>query len=250
MFKAKDVICSQLISRLGNLSGKSVLDYGCGSGDNLKLLLDQCGENGKITAVDCNNIALDKLKQKLNQYILSDRLIVEKCESPETLTEKFDVCFCHNVLECIVDKVNFINVIKNKLNCEGIFLLSHHDFDSAIYNSTDFALTRSFIHQFSDTMQVWQKYSDGQIGRKLPGIFHQSNFDSFQCETIRFVEYNYDEESYGFHMSKWIAECVKKDFSDEKINAWLDDLKKLSARHEYYFAIDVNVVKAKLNEDK
>lgn len=124
--------------------------------------------------------------------------------------------------------------------------MSHHDFDSAIYNSNSIDLTRSFIHKFSDTKQAWQKHSDGQIGRKLAGIFHQSDFKNFLCETIRFVEYHYDEDSYGYHMSQWIASSVKSDFSDEEINEWLNDLKKLSTNNEYYFAIDINIVKANL----
>lgn len=115
-FQAKNIIYEQLISRLGDISGKCLLDYGCGSGDHLKLLLEKSGEHGKITAVDCDKSALDKLKQKYSDYILNGRLIVKECESPETLIEKFDVCFCHNVLECIDDKVGFINHIKGKLN--------------------------------------------------------------------------------------------------------------------------------------
>ena len=70
---------------------------------------------------------------------------------------KFDNIICHNVLECVDHNLTFINAFKPLLSDKnGIFIRSHHDFDSAIFNSSFKVLTRNLVHHFVDTQQKWQ----------------------------------------------------------------------------------------------
>lgn len=138
------------ISLLGDGHKARILDYGCGQGNMLKFLCDS--DVNSICAVDADTKALNKVKKRFPQEIKKGFLFPFLASSPRALhRQKFNKIICHNVLECIEHKIEFINDFEPLLSPNGIFLLSHHDFDSMIFNSSYKDLTRTFVHHFADT---------------------------------------------------------------------------------------------------
>lgn len=91
-------------------------------------------------------------------------------------------------MECIENREKFVRNLYEHLATNGILIVSHHDFDSAIYNSNFVAFTRQLIHFFSDQGESWQNYCDGQIGRKIPGIFKKAQIDHVEFQTWRLLK--------------------------------------------------------------
>lgn len=228
----------ELLSLLGDLKNLKILDYGCGRGDFIELMLNQTPK--KIHAVDCIQSTVAEAEINFQKYVSNGTLSMETVEDPNFIEDKFDRIICHNVLECIENKVNFIDKFDRLLLPQGIFLLSHHDFDSAIYNSSYRELTRELIHNFADTQQKWQEHGDGQMGHKIPGIIEKSVFKGrANCFIIRKMERVFSAGNYGYLMANMIMEVAKKRFDNAALKDWYEDLDNLSKSMDYYFAIDL-----------
>lgn len=233
----------QLIAELGNIASQSILDYGCGYGDFIELLLASSSPPKLIVAADSSEKMIQKIQTRFVDEIVSGLVIPVLCDSPNELKRyQFDKIICQNVLECVENKIDFINGFADLLMPKGIFLLSHHDFDSAIYNSNYKELSRELIHHFADTQQAWQTYCDGQMGRKIPGLIASSVFKKHaQCKTWRMIEQTFTPGTYGFLMAEGIIEVAKPAFEEETLSLWPQDLEQKSKHGDYYFAIDLNV---------
>ena len=86
--KAIKKLHHKLIAQVGNLSNKSVLDYGCGRGGMLDLLL-QCHDNPKlITAVDSNEEMVGECQKRFANFINTEKLFVLHCSNPSDLSGK------------------------------------------------------------------------------------------------------------------------------------------------------------------
>lgn len=231
-----------LIDLLGNYEQASILDYGCGKGDFIELFLNSAMEPKTILAVDSDKNMITNIRNRFSSAIDEGKILIEITDNPENLNGKFDKIICHNVLECVDNKIDFINSFKEMMTDDSIFILSHLDFDSAIYNSTFKELSRNLIHCFADTKQNWMKFSDGQIGRKIPGLMNQSVFkNNVKIATWRLVDTVFETGTYGHLMVNMITEVVKDRFNHTELNAWQDDLIQKSQFGEYYFAIDLVV---------
>ena len=95
------------------------------------------------------------------------------------------------------------------------------------------------IHHFADTQQPWQKHSDGQIGRKIPGLIKNSLCKNYTIETWRIVETEFKPRNYGYLMADMLCEIGKNEFSPQELKLWREDLEKKDNQKEYYFAIDL-----------
>ncbi|WP_165482662.1 methyltransferase domain-containing protein [Legionella gresilensis] len=235
-----------LIKQFGKTHNTTFLDYGCGKGDFVKLLLAKGNERPKtIFAVDSSKAMIQGIKKTFAKEIELGLLVPKQYSKLTSLKpNKFDKIICNNVLECIDKKLDFINEFKNLLNKNGVCILSHYDFDSAIYNSQYKDLTRNLIHTYADTQQSWQAYCDGQMGRKLPGLIAASFFSkTSKCETWRIVEYDFQPGNYGFLMAQLIIDMNKSSSDKELLQNWLKDLELKSRNKSYYFAIDLNIAK-------
>ena len=234
----------EIIARLGDTHNARILEYGCGTGDFIELLLSNQSKPNLIYAVDSNEKMIDTIKSKFHTEITNGVVQYALCDTPRDLNGlmSFDRIICQNVLECIESKIEFINAFQDLLSDNGIFILSHHDFDSAIFNSKYVQLTRDLIHYFADTKQACQQHSDGQMGRKIPGLINQSVFhDTSSIKTIRTTETELMPGNYGYLMVQMLLSVAKDHFKEEDILLWRQDLEEKSANGDFYFAIDLVV---------
>jgi SAM-dependent methyltransferase len=227
----------------GDIGKATILDYGCGKGALIKFLLQYSYRPKSIHAVDIHNDMIDAVKCRFCQEINSGIVTTQLVSKPRDLVgQKFEKIVCHNVLECLEDKVGFINEFCDLLSHDGILILSSNDFDSTTFNSSYKQLTRDLIHHFADTKQKWQEHCDGQMGRKIPGLIGNSVFkERTTCWTIRIVETEFSPHKYGYLLANMILDIAKSRFDAKKLEEWFADLENLNKKGEYYFAIDLVV---------
>ena len=123
-----------------------VLDLGCGRGAALPHLIESVKDTGSVTAIDRDQNSLDFINTQFSEKLLTKILRTEKVDLGHMplpyLTDQFDRILCHNVIESIIDKPALLNECYRTLKPGGRLLLSHHDFDTATYNSNFKTLNR------------------------------------------------------------------------------------------------------------
>lgn len=75
----------QLLEALGPLQDTSVLDYGCGKGDFIKLLLKMNPQPKLIYAVDSSLDMLEQIKIDFADVIAQGLVIPRLCQTPRRL---------------------------------------------------------------------------------------------------------------------------------------------------------------------
>lgn len=236
-----DSIHQKIIDVADNVNEKSVLEFGCGKGGLIKQLMPGYK---KILAVDINKDALKLTESNNSQLVKNKKLELKLLQSPRELEECFDTIFCHNVIENFSNRVEFVNDIHKLLNDKGTFVLSNLDFDSAIFNHTNIHLTRELLCLFSDYKQDWMKNHDGQIGRKLRGIVESSLFSHYELKSYLISETQYNENCLGYNMSNWIFNIASGRYDSETLNNWLKEFKRLESNNDYFFSINLMIIKA------
>jgi 2-polyprenyl-3-methyl-5-hydroxy-6-metoxy-1,4-benzoquinol methylase len=95
----------QLLSLIAKLNVTTVLDVGCGSGDNLAALA-QASPHLALTGVDVSSEALEVAAQRL-PGVRFRQLDAQK----EKLDEHFDLVLCNQVIEHLIDDISALRNI-------------------------------------------------------------------------------------------------------------------------------------------
>ncbi len=105
--------------------GKSVLDWGCGSGYGSRIL---AGTADKVTAVDISNEAVEYARSSFSAGNLVFKNISELSE------QKFDLIAAFQVIEHVRDCRKFVKDIRMLLNPDGCLLISTPDKTNRLFN--------------------------------------------------------------------------------------------------------------------
>ncbi|ULC58702.1 methyltransferase domain-containing protein [Flaviramulus sp. BrNp1-15] len=97
---------------------KVILDVGCGNGAFAEIIKEQ--NNAEVWGIELMEEHAKEAQKKL------DKVFIGKCEDfIESLPDKyFDVIYCNDVLEHLVDPYHVINILKKKLSKKGKIISS------------------------------------------------------------------------------------------------------------------------------
>jgi len=227
-----------------------VLDLGCGYGQTLLCIAPRLGKNGKAVGLDIEESLLAVVERVLEDKISERKIELAKCDVSKKLSfpnDSFDKIVCHNVIECISDKVCFINECYRVLRKGGILVISHTDFDTQIYNSSFPELSRKLVHNYCDAEQDGMETSDGMIGRKIFGILNKSRFKNIELKIHVMSNTKYKPFEYGYRIAQDIVAAARKskNFKEEELNKWLEDLKEKDKKREYFYSNNIYIVVAR-----
>lgn len=108
-----------LLKKLSNISYHSALDLGCGTGEMIRLILEQ-DRNKKLTGIDLSEKMLEVAKEKLKDkatFILGDS---EQLPFPENT---FDVVFCNDSFHHYPAPEKVLAEIQRVLKHKGTFIM-------------------------------------------------------------------------------------------------------------------------------
>jgi len=220
----------------------SILDIGCGYGDDLIRFGERCGADATFTGIDSARKPITKAREKTRNDPRFTFIPHDISGGLPFGDGSFDVVYSHNVLECIRDKEALISEVHRVLKPGGQVLFSHTDWDSQIINGTDKALIRRLVAAFSDWKQDWMSESDGWMGRRMAGLFRKNR--GFSGEIIPFVLVNteYAPGLYGYDRIRDVHTMAANGRIREKdYAAFQEDLEKTVSRGNYFYSVTLYV---------
>lgn len=220
----------------------SVLDIGCGRGDDLVRIGEWYGDIADLTGIDLSGKAIREARERTGDDPRFSFIHADAGSGLPFDNEQFDIVYSGNLLECIPDRDALISEVHRVLKPGGQVIFSHYDWDSQIINGSDKPLIRRIVAAFSDWKQDWMAESDGWMGRRMAGLFR--NNPGFSGEVIPFVLVNtrYDPALYGYQRIgdfETMAQNGLIPASDHA--AFQRDLEETVLRDEFFYSITLYV---------
>lgn len=121
----------EVTARMHVEPGDEILDLGCGTGRNARLMLDRAGPAGRIVGVDVSERMLQHAHRRCKRYP-QIALVKRRIEQPLPFAEEFDKVFLSFVLHGFEDedKHRIIANARKALRPEGsLWILDYNEFD-------------------------------------------------------------------------------------------------------------------------
>lgn len=212
-----------------------VLDFGCGQGEFLHALSGRIGPGSRLVGYDAmeKSIAIAQARYP-NAEFICERFAEELPFSDAS----FDVFVTIDTLECIKNKQALLSEIHRILKPGGKILAMHWDWDTQTYNIPTRELARKAVKAFSDWKQPWMDEADGQMGRKLWGLFEGSGKFHGSPDAFCLIETEYEPGRYGYDRVQDLAGAVGNGWLDEReYNQFRRELSAITEGKEYFYSV-------------
>ncbi len=217
----------------------TVVDLGCGKGEDLSALAARCADPAtRFVGVDASPDAVDAARTALS----SDARIEVICERLDDRLPfgdgAIDVVFTNNLLECFGEASALVCEIARVLRPDGTVVAAHWDWDTQLFDGPDRALVRRLTQAFADWRQDWMEHADPWAGRRLHGMFEGSGLFRGTVHARTLVESTFAPGCYGFERAHDLAELVGHGTIDARdYERFLSQQGNLQAEGGYFYAV-------------
>ena len=183
----------------------AIVDLGCRNAGYLNGIINEfSGKVTKAIGVDVTDRNFGVLPYSA-PVELKNMNCAGKLDFPDNT---FDLVLTKDLLECISDKNTFVKEIYRILKPGGMVICVHADFDSVVYNGGNKDLITKCIHAYAVTKQGWMDDLDGWMGRRVYGVFNNSDFFESSICVHSVIETQYKEGMFGYEFSQNIGWLV------------------------------------------
>lgn len=233
----KRLLFEYALSQLDLLPNRaySILDFGCGMGDFLGLVSKRIKAESKLLGIDASEQAIKEAHDRYPSIGFVCTMFDDKLNIPD---DSFDLIITIDVVECVSDKKALINEFHRVLKPRGKVLAAHWDWDTMVYCSDNKEITRKAIAAFSDWKQPWMDNCDGQMGRKLWGLFEGSKIFRGKPLSFNLIETTYEKGKYGFDRMQDIAKIAdKSEIRKDEYEKLHSTLIENNVRGQYFYSV-------------
>lgn len=227
-----------------NGDGLSVADVGAGVGRTVRELLAY--SPSVVHAIDRGSLLDDDVLASP-----SVRSVIADLESDSWGVDpgSVDRAVSLNVAEHVADPVNHVVGLHRLLHDDGVAVLAHADWGTAMFSSSDDDLTRELVNCFITSSPSWENHVDGLMGRKLLGLIDPAAqrgapFEVVGVHTWADAHRRFDDDSLAWKVAVGLVAAAREDSElGSRIDGWIEDLRDLSRRGRFVFSVmDVALV--------
>lgn len=220
-----------------------VLDIGSGQGDLLGRLTNLTAPDSRLVGIDAMPHAVDNAKRK---YPSLDFYCEKFSNSLSFEDNSFDIVVSVDTFECIPNKNALVNEIYRVLSPCGRVATAHWDWDTQVYSSENKAFVRELVAAFSDWQQPWMEASNGQMGRRLWGLFEGSGQFTGKVSSYTLLETEFRKGNYGYDRLRDLAALVDQGCIDraDYETVW-NEMESLSKKSQYFYSLNSYVYTGK-----
>jgi ubiquinone/menaquinone biosynthesis C-methylase UbiE len=216
----------------------SVLDVGCGTGDDVRTMRGEVGAGGCVTGIDLSRRMIEEAIARDRGSTLPSCFLVGDVGDLAFADAAFDACRISRVLLHVDEPEAALREATRVVRPGGRIVLVEPDFGTLALAHPDRATTRAVLNAFCDS------FAHGTVGRWLAIWLRRLGMRDIRCEP-RSVPIDADFLRNGFQIEQAATRARELNLIDEACRAaFLRTLDELDGREEFFCMATVLVVSA------
>ena len=222
--------CTIDLLRVG--SGDRVLDVGCGTGDDVRLIASQVGSTGLVVGVDNSTTMIAAARQRVRDNRPGLELHVGNAHALNFADGTFDACRADRVFQHLDMPDVALRELARVVRPGGWVVVADPDWDTLVVDAPDRGLTRKIVHHLCDTRR------NGQMGRQLPALFGRCGLVDvgIQAFAAPITHFAVAAELLELEMAAQLAQDAGI-ISAEAGEAWLTQLRQASLEGRFFASL-------------
>jgi len=203
--------------------GSSILDIGCGTGDDVLALAELVGPNGKAVGIDNSKSLIEEANQRLKQTQFPVEFRVGDVNKLDLEDNTFDGCRADRVFMHLRDRQRALSEMIRVTRPGGRIVVCETDWDTLIVEAPDRDLTRKIIDNYVENL-VLNPWS----GRELYKLLQQAGLENVvvaDTATMVLTDLSTANQIFGIKKAADLI-CEKKPFLADKVKSWFSYLKQ------------------------
>jgi len=222
------------------VAGASVLEVGCGIGEDAISLAKLVGITGKVTAVDRSQAMLNQAIASTENLALPIEFVLADAQQLPFADHIFDAARVDRTLQHIDHPQLAIAEMARVVRPGGWVVAVEPDWETFVVDSGQRALTRQLLNLWCDT------FPSGWIGRQLFRYFRQAGLTELQVnpETIVLTQFDLADQILAFVQTARKAEACGI-ASQSAIQEWLNELQHFDQSQQFFCSFTIFIVSGK-----
>jgi ubiquinone/menaquinone biosynthesis C-methylase UbiE len=230
----------QITAMLDLHPGDSVLDAGCGTGDDARAMAALVGPHGLVTGLDHDDEILVEARQRSERSGLPVTFVQGDVQQLAFAGATFTRCRSERMFQHVPDQHAAMGELARVLCPGGLAVVYDTDWETLIIDADDWQTTRAL-------MQVHcAEHRHGWIGRMLPGLMAEVGLHDISIvpQTLMIRDLALAERSHTLRRTADIA-IAQKHITPEAVDAWFLDLQQRDADGRFFCAVTSFIVQGR-----
>jgi ubiquinone/menaquinone biosynthesis C-methylase UbiE len=212
--------------------GGSVLDVGCGTGDDVLALAEIVGSNGWAVGIDNSEVMIAEARKRAKGTDLPVEFWVGDAHSLDFADNTFDGCRAERVFQHLEEPVRALAEIVRVARPGARIVVGEPDWETLIVDAPDKALTRKVLNHNCDSVR------NGWCGRQLLRFFKEAGLtDIFVVpRTMVLTDFGLADRFFEFRSA---AKELEKagGLTTGQVSEWLNWLEEANQAGHFFCAV-------------
>lgn len=217
--------------------GLSVLDVGCGLGDDACRISELVSPGGQVTGVDASLSMVTQAQNRTQQ--LSEKLTFEVADARrlQFQTGCFDRCRIDRVLQHIADPETAIKELYRVLKPGGLAVGYDNDWGSFSLSSEDLPITRKVQDRWC------YSFTNPWIGRHLSVFFRRAGFEDIAIYPSVSLISDFETADKVYNIRKTIERLLSlSQITPKEADKWIDELSRQTSDGTFRAALTAYLI--------
>ncbi len=236
VYQTPDVVeqRARVLEQLVLEPGERVIDLGCGPGLLVAEMASRVGATGRVVGIDASPdmLALAERRCAALHQVQLQRGDVAALPFGDGA---FDVAVCVQVYEFVPDVRRALRELHRVLTPGGRAIVIDTDWESCVWHSSDDARMRRVL-------TCWEGHCPHpHLPRHLVPLAREAGLTVTRVGAIPIVNAAFHPDTYSAGAIDMLAAYVHRHLDEAVATAWVEDLRTLGARGEYFFSLNRTV---------
>jgi len=218
-----------IMEHLAFQEGATILDVGCGTGQDAQDLARAVGPHGRVVGIDNSETMLEVARARAAQAQLPVEYVLADATHLPFVDGSFDGCQASRVLGHLRDPQWALAEMARVARPGARIVVADGDIDLTAIDIADRVLARKMIHAACDQMQ------QGWIGRQMPRLFQQAGLSDIWVEgRVMQLDYAFFQMVYsGILQRAQVAGSI----SEEELTRFWSDLEQAEQEGHFFAGV-------------